>query len=537
MKKVSVFASLLILLFVFTNCASTGSAGQITSGTIRDFVCRVSINFHPSVDEYLRSLVNVSLNMGSEDGDTLARHFSIRRGGGSGSGFVYVDDKGNNFIITNHHVIAQAYTYTVTFEDENNNIKRQFKNLTVFGYDRENDLAILQFPNGERPFKRGLPIIAKDAQDLDPVFSAGYPGMPIEQRWRIAPGTITSAKHEFDKKFIILHNANTDPGNSGGPLLAADPRSPAGYAVQGVIYAHFRNPNSRERYDGGNMAVPSTTLLKFLDLTFEEKKLNDEEQIKRRVNAFVTMLNNELNNEALLDLPIFMSPAMLADNPNITLEVCRSELGSMSLTNPELAQLRRSIEEISINNPPWAIELATTLVRIVLPAIKAISADTRNQGIRAVKTETNNFGGYTVFFNIGGYPFRSEWVKINGTWTINSFHFDDGEFNNAPEYASWHPKDLYVNYEFSSSRDIDCYIVDELREGRLVIRTESAVNVILEVLHNDRRLPVTETITGRDRVTRKEFVVTVPSGAVTIVVGTNSQGVTNVPYSILVTQQ
>ena len=56
--------------------------------------------------------------------------------GGFGSAFVYVDKDGQNYIVTNRHVVSQAASASIEFD-----------NLYVLVTDDDIDLAILRFEN------------------------------------------------------------------------------------------------------------------------------------------------------------------------------------------------------------------------------------------------------------------------------------------------------------------------------------------------------------------------------------------------------
>ena len=75
--------------------------------------------------------------------------------GGFGSGFVYVDKNGNNYVITNLHVVPLVENASIEFEDTQGNVKK-YENLKVIYADEKVDLAILAFANNEKPFKEGL---------------------------------------------------------------------------------------------------------------------------------------------------------------------------------------------------------------------------------------------------------------------------------------------------------------------------------------------------------------------------------------------
>jgi len=86
----------------------------IDSYDVHDYICIVKKSLHPNIDNFARTLQSEAI----KDNNTInaaATLEGIRRGG-TGSGFVYVDDKGRNYIITNYHVIVGAYRFSVEFE-------------------------------------------------------------------------------------------------------------------------------------------------------------------------------------------------------------------------------------------------------------------------------------------------------------------------------------------------------------------------------------------------------------------------------------
>lgn len=81
-------------------------------------------------------------------------------------------------------------------------------------------------------------------------------------------------------------------------------------------------------------------------------------------------------------------------------------------------------------------------------------------------------GGYTVRLLVNGYPYRSEWIREYGTWKLDDFTEDDGEYNDYVQLATSHPLGKKVIYSFSSSGDVDWYILNIPRAGKLTVRTE-----------------------------------------------------------------
>ncbi len=143
------------------SCATPPVTNQVSIETndIRDYVCIVNRSLHPNIERFITAFQDVLISDGDKDFDDIAMYFESIKRGGFGSGFVYVDNKGFNYIITNYHVIAGAYRLSVTFETENLE-KRTYLNLSVLYADEQADLAILAFPDGQRPFTQGIPLSA-----------------------------------------------------------------------------------------------------------------------------------------------------------------------------------------------------------------------------------------------------------------------------------------------------------------------------------------------------------------------------------------
>ena len=116
---------------------------------IRSFVGIVRPAYHDDTINFLETFKDDLKKEGYKD---YAKYIESYLKGGFGSGFVYVDAKGRNYIITNRHVIAQGDSVTVEFENEDGS-STTFKNLKILLADEDLDLAILSFENNEKPFR------------------------------------------------------------------------------------------------------------------------------------------------------------------------------------------------------------------------------------------------------------------------------------------------------------------------------------------------------------------------------------------------
>jgi S1-C subfamily serine protease len=142
--------------------------------------------------------------------------FGVDQGGqATGTGFV-IDDEGH--ILTNYHVVADATSVSVGFDDN------RVVSARVLGTDATNDLALLAVdPEGLRlaPLQLGD---SSTAQVGDPVLAIGNP-FGLDRT--LTTGVVSALQREIraPNGFTIQHVIQTDapinPGNSGGPLLDA----------------------------------------------------------------------------------------------------------------------------------------------------------------------------------------------------------------------------------------------------------------------------------------------------------------------------
>ncbi len=143
---------------------------------------------------------------------------------GSGSGFI-IDPTG--IIVTNNHVVTGAGAITVVVGGGDEEIPAK-----VLGVSECNDLAVLQLAD-----PADYPYFEWFEGDVSPpmeIFSAGFPlGDP---EFTMTKGIVSKAEADGDTNWasvrsVIEHDANIQPGNSGGPLITADG------ALVGVNYA------------------------------------------------------------------------------------------------------------------------------------------------------------------------------------------------------------------------------------------------------------------------------------------------------------
>jgi serine protease Do len=138
-------------------------------------------------------------------------------GSGAGSGFIISPD---GLAVTNNHVVAGAATLEVFIGGDSS----KSYNATILGVSECNDLALIDITESEP-----LPYLDWFDDEITPgieVYAAGFPlGDP---EFTLTRGIVSKARAGGDLTgtssidHTIEHDANIQPGNSGGPLVSAD---------------------------------------------------------------------------------------------------------------------------------------------------------------------------------------------------------------------------------------------------------------------------------------------------------------------------
>jgi S1-C subfamily serine protease len=183
---------------------------------------------------------------------TSTSPFGTDQGGeATGTGFV-IDADGH--ILTNYHVVADATSVSVGFDDN------RVVTARVLGTDATNDLALLEVETDGlklSPLQLGD---SKTAQVGDPVLAIGNP-FGLDRT--LTTGVVSALQRQITAPngFTIQHVIQTDapinPGNSGGPLLDA-----AGRVIG--INSQIITGGSGNGNVGIGFAVPINTAKKLL---------------------------------------------------------------------------------------------------------------------------------------------------------------------------------------------------------------------------------------------------------------------------------
>ena len=156
----------------------------------------------------------------------------VFEGSGAGSGFI-IDPSG--IAVTNNHVVTGAASLAVYVGGSPDPV-----NAKVLGVSECSDLAVIDL-DGE-----GYPYVEWYDGEVEPpleVYSAGFPlGDP---EFTLTRGIVAKAKAFGDTNWasvdhVIEHDANIQPGNSGGALVTPDAK------VVGVNYAGGSSTNQSQ---------------------------------------------------------------------------------------------------------------------------------------------------------------------------------------------------------------------------------------------------------------------------------------------------
>lgn len=171
---------------------------------------------------------------------------------GTGTGFV-IDPSG--LVITNHHVVSGAGAVRARFGADGVEVPAR-----ILGVSECNDLAVLQLiDEGPYPY---LGWFEGDIRVGTEVYAAGYPlGDP---RYTLTRGVVSKSDADGQSSWssvrqVIEHDANIQPGNSGGPLLTADG------AVLGINYAALVPGTGTSQYFAIPMSLAERLSTQLLD--------------------------------------------------------------------------------------------------------------------------------------------------------------------------------------------------------------------------------------------------------------------------------
>jgi S1-C subfamily serine protease len=273
----------------------TAAAGAFAD--LKEYVGIIRPVFNDQTNRMFKDLSDYFKKNGQDD---LANYFGDIGSPGlawHGSGWVLVDEDGTNYIITNRHVAQQAERIDFQLEQPDGSMKN-YNDCPILYVDDEIDLAIAQFPDFKSVYSRSFPLNSDVQPDGQEVWSAGFPGLMGQAGWQFARGDVTNGQARvaqlIDPKtsYVIQHSASIDPGNSGGPLLLKNDKSPVGYDVIGVNTWGIRNRQNTF------FAIPGKAIKLVLQKAKAARDLKDKtDQLQAKLVKDCKVLAAELGSE------------------------------------------------------------------------------------------------------------------------------------------------------------------------------------------------------------------------------------------------
>jgi serine protease Do len=372
------------------------------SSGLRDYVGLINQSYHPGIVSFFEKMkADLAKRSGNE---TIIKAVDIFLRGDVGSGFLYTDPRGNLYVLTNNHVIAQAYSLSVTFERTDGS-KKRYDNLRIIAADEENDLALLAFASGDRPAVRGLSFLTRPVEEGEDVYSAGFPGLGTTPLWQFGRGMVSNSNARFPKSLeddtlmgpFIQHTAEIDPGNSGGPLLVVNRTATGGYSVAGI------NTLKALRRQAANYAIPISTIQAFVTAALNPRPETYRAALDARLAKFMEGIT--ANKAVYPHIAAYLSTICVGENAEYAMEEMYDK-GSASVRKAFVDKCEESVVEAMGYAVAWTIENSI-----------------RGQGaIRGSIKEVAGAGEeYTVVFTINNKDHESKWVWEYGNWRIRSF--------------------------------------------------------------------------------------------------------------------
>ena len=164
----------------------------------------------------------------------------------TGSGAIFDTQGQTAYIITNHHVIEDGSTVTVTVNDSAG------YTATVLGVDRTRDLAVIRICCGR--FQK-LTFGNPDRLKLgDEIIAIGY-ALGFQGSATITRGIVSAIRYHPDyRSDVIQTDAAVNPGNSGGPMLSLNGQ------IIGINTYGYSETQAGSPLEGLNFAISVTTV-------------------------------------------------------------------------------------------------------------------------------------------------------------------------------------------------------------------------------------------------------------------------------------
>lgn len=409
---------------------------SLFAANLRDYVCIVRPNISEKTESFLKDYKDYLLTKGYK---SYANNIENYLKGSFGSGFIFYGSDGKPYIVTNRHVVLEADTVNVQFENEDGSVS-EYKDLKIVACDEEIDIALVALPENFK--KAGLTLSKTKVSDGDDVWSAGFPGLGSDPVWQLGKGIVSNSSARIKELLdpsvstIIQHSAQVDAGNSGGPLMVVDKSTAAGYSVIGI------NTWKAAYRENTNFAIPASVIKSFVDKSISKKS---SEGINDRLTQFSKAVAKK--DATFSDISRYVSNDMVA--------VCGGDL-FIKVLQKASSDVRSVIVDSFAYDP---IEgLRYTLAYYIYGSFQkdGVTVD------YTVSEPTLSGVAYKVTYSIvDGKEIPAFWIEEQGNWKLSDFDnlaSGEKESDNKKEKSKRSAKENYGSSAMVMEDDYDMQI-------------------------------------------------------------------------------
>lgn len=220
------------------------------------------------VEQVLPSIVAVDITATVTESDFFGRQYSQEQSG-SGSGIIIREDEDSIMIATNNHVVEDANTVTIRFNDETT-AKAQVK-----GTMSSSDLAVVEVDKSdlkEETLSAIKAITIGSSDDTKVGEEAIAIGNALGYGTSVTVGIISAKDREVSTDDYTMSLLQTDaainPGNSGGALVNSKGE------LIGINSAKYAS----EEIEGMGFAIPINTAIPIIEDIMDREDIGEDEQ-------------------------------------------------------------------------------------------------------------------------------------------------------------------------------------------------------------------------------------------------------------------
>lgn len=219
-------------------------------------------------ESVLPSIVAIDVKTTQTSTDVFGRTYE-QDASGSGSGIIVAQDSKNIYIATNNHVVADASSVSVTFND------KSVYSATVKGTDSDSDLAVVEVSLSKLSADTLSNIKVATLGDSDKVKVGAQAiaiGNALGYGTSVTVGYISAKDREVSGEDNTMKLLQTDaainPGNSGGALVDSSG------AVIGINSSKYADTS----VEGMGFAIPINTAIPIINDIVKAQTVSEDEQ-------------------------------------------------------------------------------------------------------------------------------------------------------------------------------------------------------------------------------------------------------------------